>query len=44
MIAGDFTACPADVTGLSAAVKALFIPGNSIFPQSLLDPASTTWR
>jgi Carboxypeptidase regulatory-like domain len=40
MIAGDFTACPADVTGLSAAVKALFIPGTSMFPQSILDPAA----
>jgi hypothetical protein len=40
MIAGDFTGCPADITGLSAAVKALLIPGTDMFPQSILDPAA----
>jgi hypothetical protein len=40
MTAGDFSACPSDITPLQPAVKALLIPGTNQFPQSLLDPAS----
>lgn len=40
MIAGNFTGCPSDITGLSPAVKALLIPGTDMFPQSILDPAA----
>ena len=38
MVAGDFSACPQDITPLSASVKALFI--NNKVASSLLDPAA----